>query len=236
MKRVGRSSRFPFLRRIGHRTPAGLWSAMRVWAFLLVSLTILIPGSVHGELAEFSPPPANAPFDDVDAGTLQAEVTKQALAFLDTLHRHWGQGPERLRNVVAGPIEREEESTLVYLRNVHDHGVLEGYEFRKGALARGHYVIVQRPLNGLNEFIGYYTALKQALSTAYGEPESDRVVWDNDLYHPLPDYWGVAVMIGHLRYQAVWETSDGTLTLGLSGDRYSRLSMEYRARGENAET
>jgi hypothetical protein len=209
---------------------------MHGWILLLIGLMIFLPTRGRGELPEFGPPPASAPFDDIDEATLQAEVTQRALAFLDTLRRHWGQGPERMRNVVAGPIERDEESALIYLRNVHDHGVLEGYEFRKGSLARGQYVIIQRPLNGLNEFIGYYTALKQALSTAYGKPASDRVIWDNDLYHPLPDYWGVAVMIGHLRYQAVWETSEGTLTLDLSGNRYSRLSMEYRARGEAADT
>ena len=102
--------------------------------------------------------------------------------------------------------------------------------------SRGQYVMIQRPLNGLNEFIGYYTALKQAFSTTYGEPKLDRVVWNNDLYHPLPDYWGVAVMIGDLRYQAIWETSEGTLTLDLTGDRYSRLSVEYRVRREAAQT
>jgi hypothetical protein len=204
--------------------------------FLLISLTILIPVSGRGELPEFGPPPASAPFDDVDEATLQAEVTRQALAFVETLQRYWGQGRERLKSVIAGPVEREEDGELIYLRNLHDHGVLEGYEFQKGSLARGRYVMIQRPLNALNEFIGYYTALKQALNTAYGAPNTDRVVWDNDLYHPLPDYWGVAVMIGHLRYQASWETSDGTLTLELNGDRYSRLSVEYRARGEKAQT
>ena len=208
---------------------------MRMRIYLLVALTILIPSSGSGELAEFAPPPSDAPFDEVDEATLQAEVTRQALAFLETLHRHWGEGRERLLSVVAGPVDREDESALIYLRNVHDHGVLEGYEFRKGSLARGQYVLIQQPLNGLNEFIGYYTALKQALSAAYGEPQLDRVVWDNDLYHPLPDYWGVAVMIGHLRYQATWETVEGTLTLDLSGNRYSRLSIEYRVRGEAAD-
>lgn len=209
---------------------------MRACIFLLLSLTALVPASGRGELAEFGPPPATAPFDDVDDATLQAQVIGQALAFLDTLQRHWGEGPEQLRRVVAGPVQREEESALIYLRNMHDHGVLEGYEFRKGSLARGQYILIQQPLNGVNEFIGYYTALKEALSKTYGEPELDRVVWDNDLYHPLPDYWGVAVMIGHLRYQATWQTAEGTITLDLTGNRYSRLSMEYRMRGENAQT
>jgi hypothetical protein len=209
---------------------------MRGWTFLFVSMTLLVPASGRGELPALTPPPAAAPFDDVDDATLQAEVTRQALAFLDTLQGHWGEGPERLRTVVAGPVEREEDGTLIYLRNLHEHGVLEGYEFRKGSLARGRYLLLQGPLNGLNEFIGYYSALKQALSAAYGEPESDRVVWDNDLYAPMPEYWGVAVMIGHLHYHAAWETTEGRLTLDLSGNRYSRLSLDYRVRGEAADT
>lgn len=210
---------------------------MRGWTLLLISLMLLVPARGRGELADFAPPAASAPFDEVDEATLQAEVTAQTLAFLDRLQQHWGQGPDRLRTVVTGvPAERMDDSALIYLRNVNDHGILEGYEFQKGSLARGQYVIIQQPLNGLNEFIGYYTALKEALSAAYGKPELDRAIWNNDLYHPLPEYWGVAVMIGHLRYHAAWETAEGTLTLDLSGNQYSRLSVEYRVRGQAADT
>jgi len=209
---------------------------MRGWIFLLLSLTTLVPGSGRGELGDFSPPPANAPFDDVDERALQGEVTRQALAFLDMLQRHWGEGQDRLRTAVSGALEREEENSLIYLRNINEHGVLEGYEFRKGSLARGRYVVVQRPLNGLNEFIGYYTALKASLTAVYGEPMQDDIVWENDLYSTLPDYWGVAVMIGHLRYHAAWKTADGTLILDLNGNRYSRLSMEYQVQREAADT
>ena len=209
---------------------------MRPWTFLLVGITLLIPANGSGELPDFAPPSVSAPFDEVDDAARQAEVTRQALAFLDTLQRHWGKGPEQLRTIVAGPVEREEDDTLIYLRNAFEHGVLEGYEFRQGSLTRGQYLLLQGPLNGLNEFIGYYTAMKQALSAAYGQPEVDRVVWKNDLYAPLPDYWGVAVMIGHLHYHATWETAVGRLTLDLTGNRYSRLSMDYRMRAEQAQT
>ncbi len=202
---------------------------------LVVLAAIIVPTVGHAELADFGPPPASAPFDDVDEATLQAEVIQQVLDFLDRLHRHWGEEPERIKTLVE-PIARQDENTLITLRNLQEHGVVEGYEFRKGSLACGQYVVLQRPLNGLNEFIGYYTSLKQALIAAYGEPGLDRVVWDNDLYQPVPDYWGVAVMIGHLRYHATWETADGTITLELSGNRHSRLSLEYRSRHEEAQT
>jgi hypothetical protein len=80
--------------------------------------------------------------------------------------------------------------------------LLEGYEFRHESLVRGQYILLQQPINGLNEFIEYYRTLKALLTAKYGDPTNDQTVWDNDLYQPVPDYWGVAVLIGHLHYHA----------------------------------
>ncbi len=203
---------------------------------LVLYLAVIVPTSSLADVADVAPPPPSASFDDVDDMTVQAEVTQQALDFLTRLQRHWGESAERLRTLVAGPIERDQEGKLIYSRNLHDHGVLEGYQFRKGSLTCGQYVMVQRPLKGLNEFIGYYASLKLALRSQYGDPKLDRVVWDNDLYQPLPDYWGVAVMIGHLSYHASWDTVDGTIALELTGNRYSRLSLESCTTREEAHT
>ena len=207
----------------------------RLVSLFLTSAVMAFPMSGSAELVHFQPPGTEL-FDDIDDATLQAEVTKQALAFLDTLHRHWGDDPERLRTAVYGDIERDEQGKLIYLRNIHDHGVLEGYEFRQESLVRGQYIVLQRPVHGLNEFIGYYTSLKQALNGIYGEPSLDRVVWDNDVYQPLPDYWGVAVMIGHLHYHARWEIPEGTITLELTGNRHSKLFLEFKSAHEGAQT
>ena len=181
-------------------------------------------------------PPFAIPFDEIDDATLQEEVSEQALAFLETVESHWGSNRAALRQRVQGDLREDEQGKLIYLRNIADHGVLEGYEFQHESLIRGQYVVLQQPLNGLNEFIGYYVSLKQRLSDAYGRPAQDHVVWDNDLYQPLPDYWGVAVMIGHLRYHASWETANGTITLELTGNRHSRLVLEYKNRNGGALT
>jgi len=121
------------------------------------------------------------------------------------------------------------------LHNLSDHGVLEGYEFKQESLVRGQYLLLQRPLNGLNEFIGYYGALKQTLTESYGSPRHDQITWTNDLYQPLPEYWGVAVMIGHLQYHAEWATAEGTITLELTGNHHSKLSLEYRSARASAQ-
>ena len=183
-----------------------------------------------------APPTFTIPFDEEDEAALQAEVTRQVLAFLQTVQAHWGQYPEALRLSVVGTVAREEDGKLIYLRTLSDHGVLEGYEFRHELLVRGQYILLQRPLNGLNEFIGYYRTLKGQLTAVYGSPTNDQTVWDNDLYQPVPDYWGVAVLIGHLHYHAAWETADGTITLELTGNRHSRLFLEYRNHREGAST
>ena len=73
-----------------------------------------------------TPPTFTIPFDEEDEATLQAELTRQVLTFLQTVQAHWGQHPEALRLSVAGTVERDEEGKLIYLRNLSDHGVLEG--------------------------------------------------------------------------------------------------------------
>jgi hypothetical protein len=207
---------------------------------IAMALGVMLTGFTPFALANSEdtpvPPTFTIPFDEKDETTLQAEVTRQVMTFLQTVQAHWGQHPEALRLSVAGTVERDEEGRLIYLRNLSDHGVLEGYEFRHESLVRGQYILLQRPLNGLNEFIGYYRTLKEQLTAVYGSPTNDQTVWDNDLYQPVPDYWGIAVLIGHLHYHAAWETADGTITLELTGNRHSRLFLEYRNHNEGART
>jgi hypothetical protein len=172
----------------------------------------------------------DVPFDDIDPAVIQAEMQRQVLAFLQSMQARFGQTQDTLRRSRAEPIEREDRDTLVYARRLSDHAVLEGYNFLDGGLVRGQFLCLQRPVNGLNEFIDYYAAVKQSLIASYGTPTQDQLVWDNDLYQPLPDYWGVAIQIGHLRYAARWETPEGTISIELTGNHHGRLAIEYRQR------
>ena len=177
------------------------------------------------------PAPAYAiPFDDIDTAATQAEVSRQVAAFLQTLDRHWGMNQDHVRDLVPGRLERQDPHELIFTRSLADHDVLEGYDFREGSLVRGRYVFLQRPVNGLNEFLDYYAAVKQSLTDAYGTPKEEATVWENDLYQPLPDYWGIAVQMGHLHYAATWDTAEGTMSIELNGNHHSRLMIEYRSR------
>jgi hypothetical protein len=201
---------------------------------LAVILLLLLPGLAHEGLAEpittLPPPTYDIPFYDHDEATTQVLVAQEVLTFLMTAQSYRGQNQTALRGVVTGDLVRDDSGTMVYSRTLADHGVLEGYDFRDGSLVRGQYLFLQRPINRLNEFIDYYAAVKQALTDSYGTPIQDQILWENDLYQPLPDYWGVAVMIGYLHYVATWETLEGTITITLTGNRHSKLTVEYHSR------
>jgi len=181
---------------------------MRNFAGLILGLLLI--GTVSLTWADggtdLPPPTYDIPFDDYDEAATQAEMASQVTAFLETMQRHHGESEAALRRALQGELESDEHGKLIFLRNLADHGVIEGYEFREGSLVRGEYRCLQQPINGLNEFIDYYGAVKTVLTKAFGAPLQDETLWENDLYQPLPDYWGVAVLIGHLRYTARWET------------------------------
>ncbi|MCC6139833.1 MAG: hypothetical protein IT389_04360 [Nitrospira sp.] len=201
----------------------------RIVLAILGAILSVLPASLNAKSPSSLPPPTfDVPFDDIDPAAAQAELTQQIAEFLHRLQTDWGSSPESIREKVTGDIERDERETLVVAKRFADHGVLEGYDFHGGALIAGQYVVLQRPVNGLNEFIDYYTALKTSLAKAYGQPADDQFIWSNDLYQPLPDYWGIAVQMGHLRYAARWTRPDGTITIELTGNHHSRLTIDYR--------
>jgi hypothetical protein len=202
-----------------------------VLALVLSAVLVGLPTESWADSSPVLPPPTlEIPFDDDDPAVMQAEVGRQVLTFLQSVQTRLGQSQEVLRRSIDGSIERDEHGTLVYARRLSDHTVLEGYNFLDGGLVRGQYLCLQRPVNGLNEFIDYYAAVKQSLIALYGTPAQDQLLWENELYQPLPDYWGVAVQIGHLRYAARWETPDGTISIELTGNHHSRLAIEYRSK------
>jgi hypothetical protein len=175
-------------------------------------------------------PPAVAPaFDEINEAR-QAEIERQVLVFLRNLQRYWGKSQETLRRTLSDTLVRDEHGKLIYSHLLAEHGVIEGYEFEDGVLVHGLCRFVQQPVNELNEFIEYYGTVKNALISAYGVPVQDQMIWENDLYEPLPDYWGFAVQMGHLRFSASWETPEGTLSIELTGQHHSQLTVDYRYR------
>lgn len=205
---------------------------MRMVLTFILSLTLFgLPSQLRAESdPSLAPPNIEIPVEENDPADLQAEMERQVLAFLQSVQARWGQSQEIIRRTLTGRIELDEHGTLVYARTLSDHAVLEGYNFRDGRLVRGQYLCLQRPVNDLNEFIDYYAALKLSLIGLYGLPSQDRMVWKDDSFKPLPDYWGMAVMMGHLHFVSTWDIPEGSISLTLTGNRHSQLTLDYENR------
>ena len=204
---------------------------MRQLMNLLMGLVLIgVPlRAVADPAVEPAPPSVDQTLDD-PGEVRQAEVERQVLVFLRNLHRSWGKSQDTLRKILSGTLVRDEHGTLVYSRVLAEHRVAEGYEFEDGVLVHGLCLFLQEPANDVNEFLEYYGTVKNALISAYGVPALDQMIWDNDLYEPMPEYWGKAVLMGHLRFAASWDMPDGTLTIELTGRHHSQLTVDYRHR------
>lgn len=200
----------------------------------IVVLSLLMTGvfalALAGPEVTVPTPDMLATADDGLDPALTGEVERQSLDFLNFLKTHWGMDQETVRSAATGTLRRDGVDKLVYSRRLAEHAVLEGYQFQGSKLVRGQYAILQRHIRSTNEFINYYAHLKATLTAIHGAPQNDQTIWVNDLYRALPEYWGVAVMMGHLEYTVTWATPEGTISVELTSDRHSRLMIEYRSK------
>jgi len=81
------------------------------------------------------------------------------------------------------------------------------------------YMITEQHSND-TLYINDYENLKDRLTEKYGLPESDDVIWLDDLWRDDPSDWGMAIITGDLKYFATWEVDDMSITLMLIGDNY----------------
>jgi len=104
------------------------------------------------------------------------------------------------------------------------------YTFSKNHLSSAGYMFREKHSNK-NDYINDYEYIKKVLIDKYGQPIVDEKVWRNDLYKNDYQNYGLAVSIGHLRYDTQWETDKTKISLDLLGDNY-KISMivKYKAK------
>jgi len=135
---------------------------------------------------------------------------------------------EQVKGVESAKLFKEDEHGLFYSSELSGFGeVMIGYIFAQGKLVRTSYVSMVRHTNS-NAFIDDFKTIESILTEKYGKPESDDVVWSDDLYKDDPDNWGMAVSAGHLVYEAVWRTKTTKILEKLKGDNFNvTLIVQY---------
>jgi hypothetical protein len=155
-------------------------------------------------------------------------VSAQAEKPTDFRKTSWGMTREQVKGVESSKLVKEDEHGLFYSSELSGFGeVMIGYIFAEGKLVRASYVSEVRHTNS-NSFIDDFNQLKSTLTEKYGKPESDDVVWLDDLYKDDPDNWGMAVSAGHLVYDVVWKTKTTKILEKLKGDNFDvTLIVQY---------
>jgi ribosomal protein L37E len=92
------------------------------------------------------------------------------------------------------------------------------YLFESGALARGEYVF-DIEHEDYNQYIVDFAKLKTALTSLFGEPFNDRVIWTDERFKDYPEDYGLALANGYSSYSAEWNGEGGSIVLRLDGNR-----------------
>jgi len=122
---------------------------------------------------------------------------------------------------------KDTEQLIVYKDAYSGFPVGIQYVFDNNRLYRCLYVFSQEHANK-NDYIGDLKAIKENLLEQYGTPQSEKVIWKNNLYKDDPENHGLAISIGHLVFFTQWETERTRVILLMNGVDYNvRCLIEY---------
>ena len=101
------------------------------------------------------------------------------------------------------------------------------YGFDEDELTAGTYLMSDSPTN-TNVYFGFYRQLKELLSEKYGEPATASEPDAEGIYEENPE---TALAMGHMLWEANWETEETTVQLALVGyGLKAQLMVFYKAR------
>lgn len=137
----------------------------------------------------------------------------------------WGMTAQQVRQVY--PDAKEVGGTLMLAGEVGGKEAATGFRFAADRLAQVVVVFTKEYVNK-NSYTDDYRELKALLSEKYGSPKDDSADWSDRLYADDPSKVGMAVSVGHLRLQVVWETQLTRITLMCRGENFKvTLGLRY---------
>jgi len=144
---------------------------------------------------------------------------------------NWGMSKEEIKAVENKEIADEDigsvQEIIAYNDKISSFDCYIGYIFVKDKLSSAGYYIKQEHTNR-NDYIADYEKLKDLLTAKYGKTVKDEIYWKDDLYKNKEQDWGLAVSVGHVAYNAYWETPTTGIELMLKGDNYKiELVIKY---------
>jgi hypothetical protein len=157
------------------------------------------------------------------------EVPKDSIHF-DFRRTNWGMTKEQVKSTESGKLTQEDDDLLIYDGMTSGMDVFICYIFVDNKLTRSKYIYSTQHTNE-NDYIIDFKNIKESITQKYGIPKIDDIHWRDELYKDDPSQWGFAVSLGHLIYNATWETETTVMGLLLRGENYEiNLSLEYKSK------
>jgi len=161
------------------------------------------------------------------------QETKHKTHFREAI---WGMSQIQIKALEKGKFIGEDRSSatgLDFLAYAGEAGNLScsiGYLFAEDQLVEGRYLFTAKHVNKLL-FIDDFRKVKESITEKYGKPTKDEVFWRNDLYKNDPSDWGMALCVGHLTFEVVWDMPETVILLQILGDNYKvSHRLQYTSR------
>ena len=186
-------------------------------AILVMAVLVVISTSAFGVEITITSPNGEQKKTTEPAFT----TTQPTISSTDFSNCTWGM---TFDDVKAAEGEHEWSSpdagVMVYSGHVADLDVIMCFFFdTNDTLYKGTIMTNEKHTND-NLYISDYNKLKEALTLKYGNPNTDKTIWLNDLFKGDTSGYGLAVSIGHLVYKSTWETERTDIVMVLGGDNY----------------
>jgi hypothetical protein len=142
----------------------------------------------------------------------------------------WGMDKATVKLTEPDDPTSENDTSLIYSRQVAGMRALMGYVFVDDKLVRAKYMF--RPQHpDLNVYITDHDTLEKVMVKKYGKPKKERTIWANDLYTNSPSQWGFALGEGYVTFISYWETPKSEITLTMQGkDNKIDFWLEYKSK------
>jgi uncharacterized lipoprotein YehR (DUF1307 family) len=184
----------------------------------IIFITLVLTGCGKKEAAK-NPEQENAGQSVADTASVQDALIKevQTIAKRDFRKTTWGMDKKTVKLTEPDDPKSEEDSAMIYSRNIAGMDVLIGYIFVQDKLVRAKYMFHPKH-DDLNDYITDQNNIKKALEKRYGKAARERTIWSNDLYSKIPSQWGIALGQGYVTFLSLWDTPKTEITLTLKGE------------------
>lgn len=146
----------------------------------------------------------------------------------DFFNSNWGDSIDKvLEDNAQFELERLNED-FFYRKNFRflNFNTYTVFYFEDNKLLVGGIMFDESIYNNSNEIIENYNKVKNILIQEFGEPIEETELWTSDDYKNYPEKHDEAIVLGHLKYHALWKTDTSDIEL-LSGNKNVEMFLSY---------